>query len=166
MGLLDKLWDDVAGGPQPDKGVGKLRKLLVPGSPRAGDAAPDGPESPAPGTPREIPGDEDAEAKRLMWERRRSGEFQAAQEEARRVTQSIAIAKPPQLRSPAFDRASSLPSSYAGSPVPSPRFSSPSTKENVWRSVFHPGSNKAGMDRMGSHKFDKADPNGPSVYDW
>jgi hypothetical protein len=26
MGLLDKLWDDVLAGPQPDKGLKKLRK--------------------------------------------------------------------------------------------------------------------------------------------
>lgn len=25
MGLLDKLWDDVVAGPQPEKGLGKLR---------------------------------------------------------------------------------------------------------------------------------------------
>lgn len=27
MVLLEKLWDDVVAGPQPDKGLGKLRKL-------------------------------------------------------------------------------------------------------------------------------------------
>lgn len=26
MGLLDKLWDDVVAGPQPEKGLGKLRQ--------------------------------------------------------------------------------------------------------------------------------------------
>lgn len=27
MVLLEKLWDDVVAGPQPDRGLGKLRKL-------------------------------------------------------------------------------------------------------------------------------------------
>lgn len=39
--------------------------------------------------------------------------------------------------------------------------------ENVWRSVFNPGStNRDRMDALGASKFDKADPKGPSVYDW
>lgn len=29
MGLLDKLWDDVLAGPQPDKGLKKLRKERI-----------------------------------------------------------------------------------------------------------------------------------------
>lgn len=66
------------------------------------------------------------------------------------------------------DRTSSLPSSYYGSPS-SPGANSPSAKdrENVWRSVFHPGSNKSGMDRLGSSKFDNnKDKTSPTVYDW
>ena len=36
MVLLEKLWDDVVAGPQPDRGLGKLRKikpLVVKGNP-------------------------------------------------------------------------------------------------------------------------------------
>lgn len=38
-------------------------------------------------------------------------------------------------------------------------------KENVWRSVFHPGSNIA-TKRIGADLFDKPQPNSPTVYDW
>ncbi|CAI9087414.1 OLC1v1021479C1 [Oldenlandia corymbosa var. corymbosa] len=38
-------------------------------------------------------------------------------------------------------------------------------KDNVWRSVFHPGSNSATRG-MGSDLFDKPQPNSPTVYDW
>jgi hypothetical protein len=31
--------------------------------------------------------------------------------------------------------------------------------------VFNPWSNKA-MDKIGAEKFDKAQPNSPTVYDW
>ncbi len=39
-------------------------------------------------------------------------------------------------------------------------------KDNVWRSVFNPGSNLA-TKRLGAHQiFDKPEPNSPTVYDW
>ncbi|KAL7618682.1 dormancy-associated protein 1 [Lactuca sativa] len=39
-------------------------------------------------------------------------------------------------------------------------------KENVWRSVFNPGSNSATRD-IGSNRFDKpSSPGSPTVYDW
>ncbi|XP_019090805.1 PREDICTED: dormancy-associated protein 1-like [Camelina sativa] len=39
-------------------------------------------------------------------------------------------------------------------------------KDNVWRSVFNPGSNLATR-AIGSNIFDKpTHPNSPSVYDW
>ena len=38
-------------------------------------------------------------------------------------------------------------------------------KENVWRSVFHPGSNLA-TKGIGAQMFDKPQPNSPTVYDW
>lgn len=39
-------------------------------------------------------------------------------------------------------------------------------KENVWRSVFHPGSNLA-TKGIGAQMFDKpVHPNSPTVYDW
>jgi hypothetical protein len=38
-------------------------------------------------------------------------------------------------------------------------------KENVWRSVFNPGSNLA-TKGIGAAVFDKPQPNSPTVYDW
>lgn len=45
---------------------------------------------------------------------------------------------------------------------------SPSTakRENVWRSVFSPGTNPATRNIGASDYFDKPAPNSPSVYDW
>lgn len=43
--------------------------------------------------------------------------------------------------------------------------SSAAKKENVWRSVFHPGSNIA-TKGIGAEIFDKPHPNSPTVYDW
>nr|AAG33924.1 auxin-repressed protein [Robinia pseudoacacia] len=37
--------------------------------------------------------------------------------------------------------------------------------DNVWRSVFHPGSNSA-TKTIGAQMFDKPLPNTPTVYDW
>lgn len=37
--------------------------------------------------------------------------------------------------------------------------------DNVWRSVFHPGSNSA-TKTIGAEMFDKPLPNSPTVYDW
>ncbi|KAI5063910.1 hypothetical protein GOP47_0020580 [Adiantum capillus-veneris] len=167
MGLLDKLWDDVVAGPQPERGLGRLR-----GKPRVSEELNAGPE----------------ELKRLT-DRRRSGDFATEQEEARRVSQSIAIAKPPPLLIDSLDsEPGSTPStpgavrtpssSFVGSPVfdklprsgsmpISPALGSPAAREreNVWTTVFHPGSNKA-MKKLGSQKFDKQAPNSPTVYDW
>jgi len=36
---------------------------------------------------------------------------------------------------------------------------------NVWRSVFHPGSNLA-TKGLGANLFDRPEPNSPTVYDW
>ncbi|CAN1327197.1 Dormancy-associated protein 1, partial [Linum perenne] len=38
------------------------------------------------------------------------------------------------------------------------------TKDNVWRSVFNPGSNLA--TRSGHAMYDNPQPNSPTVYDW
>ncbi|CAK9204420.1 unnamed protein product [Sphagnum troendelagicum] len=102
MVFLDKLWDDVVAGPQPDKGLKHLR------SPKS-------------------------------------------------VTD---ISVPSDVASPG---------SLASTPPASPSLASPSfsrEKENVWRSVFHPGSNRQVMRRLGSNKFDNVQPDSPSVYDW
>ncbi|XP_052200912.1 auxin-repressed 12.5 kDa protein-like [Diospyros lotus] len=38
-------------------------------------------------------------------------------------------------------------------------------RDNVWRSVFNPGSNLA-TKGIGAEVFDKPNPNSPTVYDW
>ncbi|RIV17093.1 hypothetical protein DYU11_32875 [Fibrisoma montanum] len=82
------------------------------------------------------------------------------------VTKSITIAK--QYRALSLDT-NSLPSSPTASSLPStpstPSSSTPREKDNVWRSVFHPGSNRA-TGFIGSQKFDNAEPNSTTVYDW
>lgn len=150
MGLLDKLWDDVVAGPQPESGLGRLRQK---------------PKLPA-DVMAELPPDE-----------------------ARRVTQSIAIGKPAPLHVDSADGGSSPStptgstptfSSSVGSPsimdrekylsrgLSSPALGSPGGRDgdNVWRSVFNPGSNRQVMRKLGSEKFDKHVPNSPTVYDW
>ncbi|GJP35812.1 hypothetical protein CLOM_g20335 [Closterium sp. NIES-68] len=82
-----------------------------------------------------------------------------------RITKSISIAPQPPQMARRLDTSRSLPAHYDTglSNLPSPA----SRKgENVWRSVFHPGSNKAGMDRVGATRFDKASSSEPSVFDW
>ncbi|KAK4340590.1 hypothetical protein RND71_039091 [Anisodus tanguticus] len=68
-----------------------------------------------------------------------------------------------------YQRSLSMPGSPVtpGTPV-TPNTHSPTAarKENVWRSVFHPGSNIA-TKRIGADVFDKpSHPNAPTVYDW
>lgn len=131
-GMLSKLWDDVAGGSPPDKGMKQLRK-----SSSANNANfPDVPGDPARDT-------------RLQ-----------------RKSESVAIKKKPQRLN--VDTHEGTPSSLGSTPPASPSMVSPSypaEKDNIWRSVFHPGQNKV-MRKVGSEKFDKAQPNSPSVYDW
>jgi len=136
MGLLDKLWDDVAAGPQPDKGLGRLRQKQ-------------------PGVPLEVDTG--------LADRRRSGEFTAGENEARRITQSISIKKPSGVTG--LDVSDSpVSSTAASSPMASPVARE---KDNIWRSVFNPGQNRH-MKKMGSSKFDNVSPsaNSPTVYDW
>lgn len=61
-----------------------------------------------------------------MMNRRRSAEFQSSQAEARRVTESISIKKPPMLRSLDTDSPVDSPGSYGCSPPASPSLASPS----------------------------------------
>ncbi|KAL3682637.1 hypothetical protein R1sor_000659 [Riccia sorocarpa] len=141
MGLLDKLWDDVVAGPQPEKGLSKLRQKQA-----------------------ALPEDDEGHS---MMNRRRSAEYQNREREARRVTQSISIKKkPPMLQTPQDGSESPLPSpgGVASSPLASP---AARERENIWRSVFHPGQNKA-MERFGSARFDNvaSSPTSPTVYDW
>jgi len=131
MGLLDKLWDDTLAGPRPESGLGKLRKT---GSTYSGTANTFIPET----------------EEGLTWlrERRASAEYQQSNDEARQVTQSITIMKPPHyLRSLSLDS----PSSPTGSSPPiSPSSVTPRERENPWR----------------SNKYDNNVPRSPTVYDW
>jgi hypothetical protein len=50
-------------------------------------------------------------------------------------------------------------------PVTPSSSSTPPRGGNVWRSVFHPGSNLA-TKSLGANLFDRPQPNSPTVYDW
>ena len=70
----------------------------------------------------------------------------------------------------AYKRTQSMPTTPT-TPV-TPSSSSPTTTatttprgSNVWRSVFHPGSNLA-TKSLGANLFDRPQPNSPTVYDW
>lgn len=140
--MLEKLWDDVAGGSPPDKGLKQLRKST------SGQYA---------GNP-DVPHD----ARRIMERRFSTGAFASP-------SQNIAIKKPQKIGMLDVDSPTGTPTSLGSTPPASPSMASPSSyskeKENIWRSVFHPGQNKV-MRKVGSDKFDKAQPNAPSVYDW
>ncbi|MBA0807815.1 hypothetical protein Gohar_023593 [Gossypium harknessii] len=63
-----------------------------------------------------------------------------------------------------YQRSLSLPNSPVSGPTPVTPTTPTARKENVWRSVFHPGSNLA-TKSIGSDVFDKPQPNSPTVYD-
>jgi len=143
-GILSRIWDDVAGGSPPDQGLKQLRK------PNSGNAG-------------QFP-EVSSDARRIM-------ERQFSTPGSTPTSQTIAIAK---QRAGMLDleteSLSGTPSSLGSTPPASPSMAaSPSTyareKENIWRSVFHPGQNKV-MRKIGSDKFDKAQANSPTVYDW
>jgi hypothetical protein len=137
--MLGKLWDDVAGGSPPEKGLKQLRKSNSGQYPNVPD-----------------------DARRIMERRFGTGSHQTP-------AQSIAIKKPQRIGMLDVDSQAGTPSSLGSTPPASPSMASPSSytqeKDNIWRSVFHPGQNKV-MRKVGSDKFDKAQPNAPSVYDW
>ncbi|XP_041026120.1 auxin-repressed 12.5 kDa protein [Juglans microcarpa x Juglans regia] len=105
MVLLEKLWDDVVAGPQPERGLGKLRKI-----------------TPKPLNIKEMEGEGSK-----------------------------------------YQRSMSMPASPATPATPKTPVTA--RKDNVWRSVFHPGSNLA-TKGIGAELFDKPLPNSPTVYDW
>jgi hypothetical protein len=149
--MLDKIWDEVFAGPQPvnvDIPAKSRPGVDIPSSPTSAFERTDSSSSPLPS-----PGPSDESASR-----RASVDLK----EAASVSHRIRITNGPPRRV-SLDTARSLPSHFYA-----PEILSPGSRkdENVWRSVFHPGSNKAGMERLGSQKFDKADAKGPSVYDW
>ncbi|XP_061341533.1 dormancy-associated protein 1-like isoform X1 [Gastrolobium bilobum] len=102
MVLLEKLWDDVVAGPQPERGLGKLRKLNT--------------------------------------------NFKDEGEGSK------------------FQRNLSMPTTPTTPLTPTTPISARKV-DNVWRSVFHPGSNSA-TKTIGAQMFDKPLPNTPTVYDW
>ncbi|KAK2642169.1 hypothetical protein Ddye_023932 [Dipteronia dyeriana] len=109
MVLLDNMWDDVVAGPPPDRGLGKLRKIMT--------------------------------SKPLIIK---------DEGEANKLQRSISIPNSP--GTPATPATPSTPLS--------------ARKDNVWRSVFHPGSNIA-TKGIGNELFDKPNhANSPTVYDW
>ena len=61
-----------------------------------------------------------------------------------------------------YQRSLSMPASPVTPGTPSP---TAVRKDNVWRSVFHPGSNIA-TKTVGANYFDRPEPNSPTVYDW
>ena len=109
--MLEKLWDDVVAGPQPDRGLDRLRKITT--------------------TPLAVKEGGEAESS--------SGKFQ---------------------------RSLSMPASPGAPSTPvTPTTPLSARKDNVWRSVFHPGSNLATRG-IGAEVFDKpTHPNSPTVYD-
>ncbi|KAL3522301.1 hypothetical protein ACH5RR_015135 [Cinchona calisaya] len=118
MVLIDKLWDDVIAGPQPERGLGKLRKLAT----RPLNIKTDG-----------------------LGEGSSSGS---------KYQRSLSMPASP-----------GTPATPATPTTPSPTAAAAARKENVWRSVFHPGSNIA-TKGIGADLFDKPQPNSPTVYDW
>ncbi|KAE9599270.1 hypothetical protein Lal_00043963 [Lupinus albus] len=103
--MLEKLWDDVVAGPQPERGLGRLRRLTT-------DIKDEG--------------------------------------EGSKYQRSVSMPTTP--TTPVTPVTPTTPGS--GRKV-----------ENVWRSVFHPGSNSA-TKTIGAQMFDKPLPNTPTVYDW
>jgi hypothetical protein len=146
--MLDKIWDEVFAGPQPAsvEAFGKARPTVdIPSSPLSAFDRTDSSTSSltSPGLSEGL-------------SRRASTDLGAS------VSHQILISNGTARRA-SLDTARSLPSHFH-----IPEILSPGSRkdENMWRSVFHPGSNKSGMERLGSQKFDKADAKGPSVYDW
>ncbi|GAB4845673.1 hypothetical protein Ancab_039075 [Ancistrocladus abbreviatus] len=67
------------------------------------------------------------------------------------------------------ERSTSAMSASPGTPstpvTPGSPSSSSARKDNVWRSVFNPGSN-LNTKNIGAEIFDKPQPRSPTVYDW
>ncbi|CAI9756469.1 unnamed protein product [Fraxinus pennsylvanica] len=64
-----------------------------------------------------------------------------------------------------YKRSMSMPASPGTPTTPMTPSPTAARKDNVWRSVFHPGSNLA-TKSIGADYFDRPQPNSPTVYDW
>ncbi|KAB5560625.1 hypothetical protein DKX38_005582 [Salix brachista] len=64
-----------------------------------------------------------------------------------------------------FQRSLTMPATPGTPSTPVTPTTPVSARSNVWRSVFHPGSNLATRN-IGAQVFDKPQPNTPTVYDW
>ncbi|XP_020698306.1 auxin-repressed 12.5 kDa protein isoform X1 [Dendrobium catenatum] len=64
-----------------------------------------------------------------------------------------------------YQRSASMPTTPITPLTPNSAATPTARKANVWRSVFHPGSN-INTKTLGSDLFDKPQPNSPTVYDW
>ncbi|KAL7089003.1 hypothetical protein ACP275_13G162000 [Erythranthe tilingii] len=64
-----------------------------------------------------------------------------------------------------YQRSLSMPSSPPTPGTPTNLSPTGGQRDNVWRSVFNPGSNLA-TKNVGSDYFDKPQANAPTVYDW
>ncbi|XP_020589587.1 auxin-repressed 12.5 kDa protein-like [Phalaenopsis equestris] len=105
MVLLEKLWDDVLAGPQPERGLSKLRG---------------------------------------------------------KTSANPLLINHGKL----YQRSMSMPETPVTPASPlSAAAAEPAKKANVWRSVFHPGSN-INAKTIGADLFDRPQPNTPTVYDW
>ncbi len=107
--MLDKLWDDVLAGPQPEEGLAKFRRITV-------------------------------------------------------DTNNLNNKEDEGSSSSKYQRSISMPTTPG---TPSPTWAA--RKENVWRSVFHPGSN-LNTRSVGAHQYyDKpaqSQVRSPTTYDW
>nr|ABK22370.1 unknown [Picea sitchensis] len=140
--MLDKIWDDTLGGPQPDSGLGRLRMNSSFNSTHGSAAA----------------------------GKLQVGSLDVHEMSSKEGSDGNRVTGKPQKFN--FQRSLSMEGSSSASPPASPTVASSSSasstpryRENVWRSVFHPGSN-INTKTIGSQKFDKAEPQSPTVYDW
>lgn len=133
--LLDKLWDDGVGGPHPEHGLEKLRKITTP--------------------PLNIKGIQIFKLNLIIT-------FLSYVYVM--VTEWVLDGEGESSR---YQRSLSMPASPATPTTPvTPTTPASARKDNVWRSVFHPGSNLATRG-IGAEVFDKpVHPNSPTVYDW
>ncbi|WOL07704.1 auxin-repressed 12.5 kDa protein [Canna indica] len=140
MVLLDTMWDDVLAGPQPERGLGMLRKV----STKFQGFCLISPHHQLLLAYRRTPF-----VKFACVDTHADGESSAGKYQR-------SMSMPPQSPTTPTTPVSPMANSA------SPRHSS----SNVWRSVFNPGSNLA-TKSFGADIFDKPkQPNSPTVYDW